>query len=114
MEKKRFPILDSIRGIVLVSMILYHATWNFVYIYGMKWSWYQSFAAYLWQQSICWTFILLSGFCFSLGKKHWKNGLLVSASGVLVTMVMEHSSGREDWGAARELPKRGVPSRFLA
>ena len=37
MEKKRFPLLDSIRGTVLISMILYHATWNFVYIY-MAWS----------------------------------------------------------------------------
>ena len=87
MEKKRFPLLDSIRGAVLISMILYHATWNFVYIYGMKWSWYQSKAAYLWQQSICWTFILLSGFCFSLGKRHWKSGLLVFGSGVLVTVA---------------------------
>ena len=87
MEKKRFPLLDSIRGAVLISMILYHATWNFVYIYGMKWSWYQSRAAYLWQQSICWTFILLSGFCFSLGKRHLKSGLLVFGSGVLVTVA---------------------------
>ena len=87
MEKKRFPLLDSIRGTVLVSMILYHATWNFVYIYGMEWSWYRSRAAYMWQQSICWTFILLSGFCFFLGKRHVKNGLMVFGAGALVTLV---------------------------
>ena len=87
MEKKRFPLLDSLRGTVLVSMIIYHATWNFVYIYGMDWSWYQSKAAYVWQQSICWTFILLSGFCFSLGKRHLKSGLMVFGGGALVTLV---------------------------
>ena len=87
MEKKRFPVLDSIRGTVLVSMILYHATWNFVYIYGMNWSWYRSTAAYLWQQSICWTFILLSGFCFFLGRRHVRNGIMVFASGAIVTLV---------------------------
>ena len=87
MEKKRFPLLDSIRGTVLISMILYHVTWNFVYIYGMEWSWYRSKAAYLWQQSICWTFILLSGFCFSMGKRHIKNGSMVFGAGVLVTLA---------------------------
>lgn len=87
MKVNRFQLLDTIRGIVLVSMIIYHASWNLVYIYGVDWAWYKSYGAYLWQQSICWTFILLSGFCFSLGKKHWKNGLLVFGSGLLVTMV---------------------------
>lgn len=87
MKTNRFQLLDTIRGIVLVSMIIYHATWNFVYIYGMNWTWYKSFGAYLWQQSICWTFILLSGFCFSLGKRHLKSGLMVFGSGLLVTAV---------------------------
>ena len=53
----------------------------------MDWSWYQSKAAYVWQQSICWTFILLSGFCFSLGKRHLKSGLMVFGGGALVTLV---------------------------
>lgn len=87
MKNDRFQLLDTIRGIVLVSMIVYHATWNMVYIYGMDWGWYHSKGAYLWQQSICWTFILLSGFCFSLGRRHLKSGLMVFGSGVLVTIV---------------------------
>lgn len=87
MKKNRYQLLDTIRGIVLVSMIIYHATWNMVYIYGMDWAWYKSYGAYLWQQSICWTFILLSGFCFSLGRRHLKSGLTVFGSGVLVTVA---------------------------
>ena len=87
MEKNRFQLLDTIRGIVLVSMIIYHASWNFVYIYGMDWDWYRSYGAYIWQQSICWTFILLSGFCFSLGRRHLKSGLMVFGGGILVTLV---------------------------
>lgn len=85
--KDRFRLLDTIRGMVLVSMIVYHSTWNFVYIYGMDWNWYHSYGAYIWQQSICWTFILLSGFCFSLGKRHLKSGLTVFGGGLLVTLV---------------------------
>ena len=87
MKNKRYDLLDTIRGIVLMSMIVYHASWNLVYMYGVDWDWYRSYGAYLWQQSICWTFILLSGFCFSLGRKHLKNGLIVFGSGGLVTGV---------------------------
>ena len=87
MNKNRYVLLDTIRGIVLISMIIYHASWNLVYIYEVNWPWYKSYGAYLWQQSICWTFILLSGFCFSFGRKHLKNGLIVFGSGILVTIV---------------------------
>lgn len=87
MKSNRFQLLDTIRGIVLVSMVIYHASWNLVYIYGVKWDWYKSYGAYIWQQSICWTFILLSGFCFSLGKRHLKSGLMVFGGGALVTLA---------------------------
>lgn len=87
MKGIRYQLLDTIRGSVLISMIIYHAAWNLVYLYGFPWLWYKSREAYIWQQSICWTFILLSGFCWSLGKDHVKSGLLVTGSGFLVTAV---------------------------
>ncbi len=86
-KRKRYHLLDGIRGIVLLSMIVYHFSWNMVYMYGAKWAWYRSTGAYIWQQSICWTFILLSGFCWSMGKAPLKRGLLVFGSGLLVTAV---------------------------
>lgn len=58
-----------------------------VYLYGYDWHWYLTEGAFLWQQSICCTFILLSGFCWSMGKNPLKNGLMVFGSGLLVTAV---------------------------
>ncbi len=84
---KRYGILDSIRGLVLCSMIVYHACWDLVYIFHMDFSWYQSTGAYIWQQSICWTFIFLSGFCWSLGKKPLKRGITVFGAGAIITLV---------------------------
>lgn len=84
---KRYNVLDGIRGITLISMILYHAVWDLVYIFGKDWKWYQSEAGYIWQQSICWIFILLSGFCWSLGKKKWKRGLLIFTGGAIITAI---------------------------
>lgn len=84
---RRYAMLDSIRGLILLSMIVYHMVWDLVYIYGMNWQWYHSKAAYIWQQSICWGFILLSGFCWSFGKKKWKRGLTVFLAGLVITIV---------------------------
>ena len=85
--KDRWALLDNLRGLNLVSMIAYHACWDLVYLFGHDWAWYRSLGAFLWQQSICWTFILLSGFCVCLGHRPLRRGLEVSAAGAAVTAV---------------------------
>ena len=87
MERRRYQVLDTIRGLALVSMILYHASWDMVYMFGADWPWYHGFAAHVWQQSICWTFILLSGYCWSLGRRQLRRGLTVFLCGALITAV---------------------------
>ena len=82
---KRYNVIDGIRGIALISMIAYHAAWDLVYIFGVKWKWYYSSYADLWQQSICWTFIILSGFSYSLGRQHFRRGLTVFLGGAIVS-----------------------------
>lgn len=87
MPDRRFEALDTIRGCALFSMILYHASWDLVYLFGADWPWYHGFGAYVWQQSICWTFILLSGYCASLGRRRLRRGLTVFSCGALITAV---------------------------
>ena len=84
---RRHHDIDTIRGCALVSMIAYHGCWDLVYLWGFDWGWYRSFGAYVWQQSICWTFILLSGYCFFLGRRPVKRGLVTFAAGALVSAV---------------------------
>lgn len=86
-QKRRYHLLDALRGVTLLSMIVYHLTWDLVHLHGMPWDWLDAAPGVAWQKSICCTFILLSGFCWSLGRKPWKNGLLVSAAGLVVTAV---------------------------
>jgi len=86
---KRHHILDQIRGLTLISMILFHAVWDLVYIFDRDWTWFYSPLAYVWQQSICWLFIALSGFCWSLGRHKLRRGLIVSGAGFLVSLVTE-------------------------
>lgn len=81
MKKERYVLLDLMRGCCLVSMILFHATWDCVNLFGVEAPWLGAKPGYLWQQSICWGFILLSGFCVPLGKKTLRNGMVVFACG---------------------------------
>lgn len=87
MQEKRYHLLDAFRGITIINMIVYHGLWDVVYILDVPIPWYFSKGAYYWQQSICYTFILLSGFCLSLGKRRMKRGLQVLLCGILVSVV---------------------------
>lgn len=83
----RYRLLDMIRTLALVNMVAYHAMWNWANLVGGAPGWYSSAAGYIWQQCICWTFILLSGFCLPLGSHGLRRGLTVFAAGALVTAV---------------------------
>lgn len=96
MPAARRHSLDTIRGITLLSMMAYHGCWDMVYLFGRDWAWYRSFPAYLWQQSICWTFILLSGYCFRLGRHRVRRGLMALAGGAAVSLV-SHFTGAPIW-----------------
>ncbi len=85
--KKRLHLLDSLRGFLLVNMIAYHGLWNLVFLFGVHAPWYTGTPGYLWQQSVCWTFFLLSGFCWNLGRRHLKRGLTVFGGGLIVSAV---------------------------
>ena len=83
----RYALLDELRGLDLISMMLYHACWDLVFLFDMNMRWYAGTPGRLWQQSICWVFILLSGFCVPLGHRTLKRGAQVFAAGALVTVV---------------------------
>ena len=86
-EKTRLHLLDALRGFLMLNMIAYHGMWNLVNLFGVKASWYAGTPKYLWQQCICWSFILLSGFCWSMSRSHLRRGLLVFGGGCLVSLV---------------------------
>lgn len=86
-QPRRYARLDEIRGLAMLSMLLYHFLWDLAYIAGIDIPWYRGTPGYLWQQSICMTFIFLSGFCQTLGRHPLRRGLTVFLAGGLVTAV---------------------------
>ncbi len=84
----RLGLLDALRGACLVSMVAYHGLYDLVYITGrVEAAWYRGLPGYVWQQSICWTFILLSGACQHFSRRPGRHGALLLACGALVTLV---------------------------
>ena len=83
----RYALLDELRGLDLISMMLYHGCWDLVFLFGIHADWYYDWPGRLWQQSICWIFILLSGFCVPLGHHTLRRGAQVFGAGALVTAV---------------------------
>lgn len=106
----RFPMFDVLRGICLSSMVLYHAMYDIVHILGFPVSWYDSWQGDLWQKSIAFTFILLSGFCWSFSRKPLLHGgfLLAISFGLTAATLLFMPSEKILWGVLFLLGASGL------
>lgn len=84
----RLNLIDTFRGLAIISMTGYHACWFIMYLgLGILPEMMFSSTFNIWERSICCTFIALSGFSFSLGKRHMRNALLILGLGVFITIL---------------------------
>lgn len=88
-KTNRMWLPDALRGLALLNMLVYHGMYDWVYVFGHASRWYDIWApgCHVWQQYICWSFIVLSGFSFPLARKPVKNGLLVAGCAAVLTAV---------------------------
>ena len=86
-SKKRLNLLDTVRGVAILGMIFIHVSYDIPAIFGAFPPYLGTFGYEVFCQCVRITFIFLSGFCVLLGKKTLKRGLIVSAAGILVTVV---------------------------
>ena len=86
--QKRFFVIDASRGFALVNMVLFHYLYDGFMVFGKDSNWIYLPIVFFWQQSICWTFILISGFVWSWGhRKALKRGVILNLWGVVITLV---------------------------
>ena len=85
---QRYVLFDGLRGLTMVSMILYHFCYDLFVVEGLAPDWPFLPVVHLWQQSICCTFIALSGFCWEWGHRgNLRRGLWLNACGLGITAV---------------------------
>ena len=86
--EKRYHLIDALRGLALLNMLGMHFLYDVNVIFGREPRWYLRPEVHLWQQYICWSFILIAGFSFCWGRRHnLRRGLLLNLLGFLVTGV---------------------------
>lgn len=90
--KKRIWELDAFRGICILGMVLVHAVYDMVELYGIvRWEYPPAFSLIKdWGGLL---FILLSGTCATLGSRSVRRGSIVLGCGVVCSLVT--------WGMAR-------------
>ncbi len=85
-QKERYHLLDSLRGLWLVMMIIYHTMVDVMLLDEGSFSVYNN-VCYVFQQTIGWGFIFLSGMCRAIGRRHLRRGLTVLAAAAVVSFV---------------------------
>ena len=86
---ERFFLIDGIRGLAVIHMIAFHFLFDWHEIFRGDFRWYWLAPVRIWQQFICWTFILVSGFVWTWGKqKNLQRGLFLNFCGCVISLVM--------------------------
>ena len=84
---KRAAILDILKSVAVVNMIAFHALYDVVYIFGTPVSFMGTAGAFVWQQAICWTFILVSGALSLSSRRPYRRAAVVFGCGLVLTAV---------------------------
>lgn len=84
----RYDLIDTVRGIAIISMVIFHFCYDVFMVYGRDPSWYGTPVVHVWQQSICWTFILVSGFVWQWGRSgNVRRGIMLNVWGLVISGV---------------------------
>lgn len=86
-EKKRYHLLDFIRGICILLVVWYHALYNLSEVFGQKYEFFGSLWLELFRISFVSALILISGISCSLSRSNLKRGVKTLLCGLLITAV---------------------------
>lgn len=85
-NKKRYELIDSLRGFAIINMVVFHTLYDIFMIYGNG-TFFSSQWCAVWERFICVSFIIISGVSFNFSHHTVRNGIIVSLCGFLVTIV---------------------------
>lgn len=84
----RLRALDALRGFTIVSMVLFHAMFDYAYVYSQPAAWFTSGAFQeVWRCSISWVFIALAGWMTSFSRNNIKRAALYGACAIVVWLA---------------------------
>ena len=86
-QKIRYDLLDSVRGICILGMVIYHTLFDVFTLHGteMRGGWFTALDAM--RDLGAAIFIFLSGVCFHFSTRRLRRFLILSAAGAAVTVI---------------------------
>ena len=84
---KRYGLIDTLRGFLLVNMVLFHFCYDVFVVYGVDRFWFRYTGVIVWERFVCVSFILLSGVSLHFSRHAYRRGLIINACGLLITAV---------------------------
>lgn len=85
---KRIVIFDTLRGLIILSMVAFHATYDLAYLYEYDLPWFTSSPFQnIWRSSISWTFLIIAGWMTQHSRNNYKRGLSYAFTALLIYVV---------------------------
>lgn len=89
-QTQRFYLIDAIRGIAIINMVAFHFLFDVNILFGQNLNWYSNPSVYVWQQGICFTYIIIAGLVWRFGAKtHIKRGLFLIVASLIISLITE-------------------------
>lgn len=84
----RIAVLDTLRGLTIVSMVGFHFMFDYVYVYGFPAPWFADpVIQNIWRCSISWVFIALAGLMTSFSRSNLKRAAVYGAAALAVFLA---------------------------
>ena len=86
-SSNRYSLIDAVRAVAIISMVIYHLCYDIFMVYEVD----DRFMFYpwvvIWERSICFTFIIVSGISLNFSRHVVRRGIIVNLCGLAVTAV---------------------------
>ena len=88
MDKRRYLLIDGIRGLAITNMVILHFLYDVHIVYGKNPAWYSQPHIHIWQQSLSLTFVFIAGFVWQLGKaNNIRRGIFFNLCGLAISAI---------------------------
>lgn len=92
-NRSRLGIFDALRGFTMISMALFHGTYDLAYIYGVSIPWFtQGFIQDIWRASISWVFLFIAGWMCSLSHDNFRRATKYGIAALVVWIATSIAS----------------------
>lgn len=91
-EGGRIGVFDAVRGLSVISMVLFHFCYDLRFIYGFDLGWFAPPIQDAWRASISWTFVFVAGCMFPLSRSNLRRGAQYAAVALAIFVVTSVAS----------------------